>query len=75
MQRFLQDARFDEANVSRVDGLRADFDDGFGLVRASNTSPSLVLRFEADAPHALEQIQQRFRRALLAVDRTLELPF
>ncbi|HSW24932.1 MAG TPA: phosphomannomutase/phosphoglucomutase, partial [Burkholderiaceae bacterium] len=50
-----------------IDGLRADYADGFGLVRASNTTPVLVLRFEGHTPQALERIQQAFMTALRAV--------
>ena len=58
-----------------IDGVRVDYADGFGLVRASNTTPSLVLRFEGDSPEALARIQMRFGRALLDIDPTLVLPF
>ncbi len=47
-----------------IDGVRAEFQDGFGLARASNTTPVLVLRFEADTPAALSRIQEQFKRAL-----------
>ena len=50
-----------------IDGLRADYPDGFGLVRASNTTPVLVLRFEGDSPAALQRIQAQFMAALRAV--------
>ena len=58
-----------------IDGLRADWSDGWGLVRASNTTPVLVLRFEADNQTALKRIQQVFRKQLLAVDFKLKMPF
>ena len=58
-----------------IDGLRVDFADRWGLVRASNTEPSLVLRFEGADDEALERIQGEFRQALLSVDPALELPF
>ena len=61
--------------VNTIDGVRAEYADGFGLARASNTTPVVVLRFEADTPAALTRIQQGFRRAILAIDSTLELPF
>ncbi|HEY6353974.1 MAG TPA: phosphomannomutase/phosphoglucomutase [Burkholderiaceae bacterium] len=61
-------ARFDGAReLVTIDGLRADYDDGFGLVRASNTTPVLVLRFEGHTPQALERIQHAFMTALRAV--------
>ncbi|MCF7980766.1 MAG: phosphomannomutase/phosphoglucomutase [Pseudomonadales bacterium] len=70
-----QNARFDDAEIVTIDGLRADFDDGWGLVRASNTTPVLVLRFGADDEAALEQIQNRFKEALMAVAPELDIPF
>lgn len=75
MERFLAGARFPGARLATIDGLRADFDDGWGLVRASNTTPSLIIRFEADTPEALARIQGAFRDALLAVAPDLETPF
>jgi phosphomannomutase/phosphoglucomutase len=61
--------------LSTIDGLRADFPDGWGLVRASNTTPCLIIRFEADDAAALGRVQESFRRALLAIDPALTLPF
>ncbi|RKZ93663.1 MAG: phosphomannomutase/phosphoglucomutase [Candidatus Parabeggiatoa sp. nov. 1] len=67
--------QFEDADVATIDGVRADFKDGWGLVRASNTTPCLVIRFEADNQAALERIQEEFRRQFLAMDSTLKLPF
>ena len=53
--------------VVTIDGLRAEYADGFGLVRASNTTPVLVLRFEGHTPEALHRIQQTFMEALRRV--------
>jgi phosphomannomutase/phosphoglucomutase len=75
MQRLLAEARIEGAELTTIDGLRADFPDGFGLVRASNTTPCLVLRFEGDTPEALARIQSEFRRMMRAVDAGLEMPF
>ncbi|WP_115554792.1 phosphomannomutase/phosphoglucomutase [Xanthomonas arboricola] len=58
---------FESARLSTIDGLRADFVDGWGLVRASNTTPILVLRFEADTDAALERIRALFRSQLQAL--------
>ena len=55
--------------------MRADWPDGWGLVRASNTTPVLVLRFDADNAAALTRIQDVFRTQLLALDAALPLPF
>ena len=75
MDQFREQASFDEATLTTIDGVRADWLDGWGLVRASNTTPVLVLRFEADDNNALKRIQQVFRKQLLAVDYKLKLPF
>lgn len=58
-----------------IDGLRVEYPDGFGLARASNTTPVVVLRFEATSQQALVRIQNQFRRALLAVKPDASLPF
>ncbi len=55
--------------------MRADWPDGWGLVRASNTTPVLVLRFDADNTAALLRVQTAFREQLLALDPRLKLPF
>jgi phosphomannomutase/phosphoglucomutase len=75
IQAFQAQIDFPGAKLSKIDGVRADFSDGWGLVRASNTSPCLTLRFEADSSAALERIQMLFRNALLAIDAHLKLPF
>jgi phosphomannomutase len=59
--------------VITIDGLRAEYDDGFGLVRASNTTPVLVLRFEGHTPEALERIRTHFMAALRAVKPDAEI--
>ncbi|HEX7989056.1 MAG TPA: phosphomannomutase/phosphoglucomutase, partial [Stenotrophomonas sp.] len=63
----VEDSVFSGARISTIDGLRADFSDGWGLVRASNTTPVLVLRFEANDEVALERIKGVFREQLLQV--------
>ncbi|KAA9131706.1 phosphomannomutase/phosphoglucomutase [Marinihelvus fidelis] len=75
IERFQDEAVFDGATVSNIDGVRADYPDGWGLVRASNTTPVLVLRFDADDHAALERVQEAFRAQLLALNPELELPF
>ena len=64
-----------EANLTTLDGVRVDYPKGWGLVRASNTTPVLVLRFEADSQDELERIKDVFRTQLKAVDPALSLPF
>lgn len=68
-------ADFPGAEVVTLDGLRVDFADGFGLARPSNTTPVVVLRFEADDTAALERIQGAFRDLFARVAPQLELPF
>jgi len=75
VERFHASAVFDGARITSIDGVRADWDDGWGLVRASNTTPVLVLRFEADDSAALARIQATFRRQLLALAPGLAVPF
>ena len=58
-----------------IDGVRAEYADGFGLARASNTTPVIVLRFEADTDAALRRIQQEFRTALQPLKPGAPLPF
>jgi phosphomannomutase/phosphoglucomutase len=74
--RLQRDARFPGAQqVITIDGLRVEYADGFGLARASNTTPVLVMRFEGDSQHALERIQQEFKAAILASKPDAKLPF
>jgi phosphomannomutase/phosphoglucomutase len=66
---------FAGAQLTTIDGLRADFEDGWGLVRASNTTPSLTLRFEAQDAVAMQRIQNDFRELMLRIEPNLHLPF
>ena len=69
-------AKFEGASrVVDIDGLRVEYPDGFGLARPSNTTPVVVLRFEADSPAAMERIQAAFRQQILALRPGLPLPF
>ena len=72
---FRKQAVFEGARMTMIDGVRADWPDGWGLVRASNTTPVLVLRFDADNEAALARIQGVFREQLHALDRAMPLPF
>ncbi|MCB1856673.1 MAG: phosphomannomutase/phosphoglucomutase [Gammaproteobacteria bacterium] len=71
----LERGQFPDAKLVTIDGIRAEFQDGWGLVRPSNTGPNLVFRFEADDKVALTRIQGIFRDQLSVIDTTLELPF
>ena len=75
METLMQGEHFADGTVSTIDGLRVDFADSWGLVRASNTTPSLVLRFEGDDQEALDRVQEAFRTVLLGLDSSLQLPF
>jgi len=75
IEAFRASATFEDARITTIDGIRVDWPDGWGLVRASNTSPALMFRFDADTAKALERVKQAFRQRLLAVDPKLQLPF
>lgn len=75
VERLQKGLRFPDAtDVITIDGVRAEFADGFALVRASNTTPVLVLRFEGDTPEALERIQTTFMASLCALEPGLMQP-
>ncbi len=76
IDRLRQEATFDGADsISRIDGLRVEYPDGFGLARSSNTTPVIVLRFESDTSEGLARIQSDFRRVLTDVKPGASLPF
>ncbi len=76
MNTLQKSARFEGAReIITIDGLRVEYADGFGLARPSNTTPIIVLRFEADSEAALKRIQEDFRRVILAAKPTAKLPF
>jgi len=74
VEKFIQHADFAGANLSLLDGLRVDYEDGWGLVRSSNTSPCLGFRFEAATEQRLETIKQQFRTVFQTFAK-LDLPF
>jgi len=69
-----QSNHFDRGQVGTVDGIRVDYDDGWGLIRASNTSPVLTLRFEAQSTEALIRIKNTFQTAIVDIDPELVMP-
>ena len=76
VRRLREQARFDGAErIITIDGVRVEYADGFGLARASNTTPVVVLRFEADDKEALGRIREDFRQALLSVWPGLSIDF
>ena len=75
VEKLVQQGDFPNGKPTTIDGLRVDFAKGWGLVRASNTSAALTLRFEAETEDALEKIQQLFKRELLKIDSKLAINF
>jgi len=75
VEKFIANASFEGAKLTTIDGVRADYPDGWGLVRASNTTPSLVIRFEADTDEAMARIQEEFRQAMQNTDSSVTIPF
>jgi len=75
MEQIIDQANFEHAETIKIDGLRVEYPDGWGLVRASNTTPALLCRFEADTRERLGEIQAEFRALLLRVDASLQPPF
>jgi phosphomannomutase len=67
--------RLDGVQVLLIDGLRAEFDRGWGLVRPSNTRPALTFRFEGDDEQALAKIQGLFRKIMAKAAPEVDLPF
>lgn len=75
MDRLIAQAKFPGAQLITLDGLRVEFEHGWGLIRASNTSPALLLRFEADDAAHLAQIQGLFKALIHSVDKSIDLDF
>ena len=75
MEKFIQKSQFKSGNVLTIDGIRVDYPDGWGLLRASNTGPYLVARFEAESQVSLKKIQREFSQRMLQVEPELKLPF
>jgi phosphomannomutase/phosphoglucomutase len=75
MDRLIELASFPTATLITLDGLRVEYADGWGLVRASNTSPALQLRFEADTRIRMNEIQEQFKHLILSADKNLEISF
>ena len=75
MDELIENARFAEGKICHIDGLRVDFEDGFGLIRPANTTPLLVLRFEADDDAALDRIQNQFRQLIQHTRPGTPVPF
>ena len=72
VEKFKSNSNFDSANIISIDGIRVEFDRGWGLLRASNTSPVLVLRFEAETEHDLHDIKKIFSDNLKKIKSDIE---
>ena len=70
----MQQAQYPGGDTHTIDGIRVNYPDGWGLIRASNTTPVLVLRFEAETQQALERIRDQFQQNLHAIDNALDIP-
>ncbi|AMP03341.1 phosphoglucomutase/phosphomannomutase, C-terminal domain protein [Collimonas pratensis] len=76
IEKLRSEAHFPDANdIIKIDGLRVEYSDGFGLARSSNTTPVVVMRFEAESEQALARIQAEFKRVILAAKPDAVLPF
>ena len=71
----MQQGEYPDGNKNIIDGVRVDYTDGWGLIRASNTTPVLVLRFEASTEQALARIQQQFQTQLHSIDAQLDISY
>ena len=75
MKRLIEKADFPGAELVTLDGIRVNYSDGWGLIRASNTSPNLLLRFEADTLQRLQAIQAEFNALIHNLDKSLDINF
>ena len=75
VEKIAANADFASGKINTLDGVRVDFSNGWGLVRASNTGPALTARFEADNQENLEIIQDEFRAQIALIDPEIELTF
>jgi len=71
IENIVSNGNFDNGTITTIDGIRVDYVDGWGLVRASNTGPYLTLRFEADSTESLDRIRSLFRKQLQNIDPSL----
>ena len=73
VENFIQNSEFGSGEKNTIDGLRVNFNDGWGLLRASNTTPKLVMRFEANTSERLEEIKNLFLIQLKQIDESIEI--
>jgi len=75
IKRLSEQGAFGEGKIIDIDGVRVEYQDGWGLVRASNTTPNLVIRFEGESIEIIERIKKIFKQQMLMVDSSLKLDF
>ena len=75
IEEFIRVSKFDQYNVSLIDGIKISNDESWGLIRASNTSPKITLRFESATEDGLKSIKNDIKNAILKIDNKLDLPF
>ena len=75
MKKFTENIHSLDAEIIDIDGLRVEYNDGWGLVRPSNTSPYIIFRFEADVELELERIQAEFRKIINLIKPNTKIPF
>jgi phosphomannomutase len=75
MELFVKLAKFDNAEIIDIDGLKVIYPDGWGLIRCSNTTSDIILRFEADTEETLNKIKKRVKDNILKVDKNINIPF
>ena len=75
IENLIQQGQFGDGKISTLDGVRVDYPDGWGLVRASNTTPTLILRFEAETDDAMTRIKALFKEQLEHIDSNLQFGF
>lgn len=75
VEQLFSQANFKGGKIINIDGMRVEFADGWGLVRASNTTPVLTVRFEADSQDAMQRIQDQFKQLMLQIKPDIHLPF
>jgi phosphomannomutase/phosphoglucomutase len=75
MENFININDFSNYEISYLDGIKISNSDSWGLIRASNTSPKITLRFEALSENSLINIKNEIKNAILKIDNTIELPF
>jgi len=73
--RLAREGSFGAGRIIDIDGVRVEYEEGWGLVRASNTTPCLVVRFEGRDADAIAQIKEIFKQQMLAIDKSLRLDF